>query len=127
LRATSSGCRQAWPAAAEAGGLAPGPGVELADADGPGDPDRRDGDPDELADCGPDDAGAEPDGDPEGPADGDPEGPADGDPEGPADGDPEGPADVLGWAGGADCVQAAMITRLLAGSALPPTPPRSTK
>jgi len=42
--------------------------------------------------------------------------------------DPDG-ADVLGWVGGpgASCVQAAMITRSLAGSALPPTPLRSTK
>ena len=43
--------------------------------------------------------------------------------------------DGLGEAGGVDgvdgtgasCVQAAMTTRLPAGSALPPTPPRSTK
>ena len=42
---------------------------------------------------------------------------------------PEGGADVLGWAGeaGASCGQAAMTTRLPAGSALPPTPLRSTK
>jgi hypothetical protein len=54
-------------------------------------------------------------------------------PEGGADGGPDaGPdagADVLGWAGGlgASCWQAAMTTRLPAGSALPPTPLRSTK
>ena len=37
--------------------------------------------------------------------------------------------DALGWVGGvgANCLQAAMITRSLAGSALPPTPLRSTK
>ena len=42
--------------------------------------------------------------------------------------DPDG-ADALGWVGElCACVsQAAMITRPLAGSALPPTPPRSTK
>jgi hypothetical protein len=57
---------------------------------------------------------------------------------------PDGGADVAGVAGGADvagevagaagvagagasCWQAVMITRLLAGSALPPTPLRSTK
>ena len=44
---------------------------------------------------------------------------------------PAGVAGV-GWAGGAgalgaSCVQAAITTRLLAGSALPPTPLRSTK
>ena len=35
----------------------------------------------------------------------------------------------VGWVGelGASCVQAAITTRLLAGSALPPTPLRSTK
>jgi hypothetical protein len=48
-----------------------------------------------------------------------------------ADGTGAGPdgADALGWVGEL-CVsasQAAMITRPLAGSALPPTPPRSTK
>ena len=57
-------------------------------------------------------------------------------PEGGADGGPDGGADggldvagELGGAGGAgaSCRQAAMITRLLAGSALPPTPLRSTK
>ena len=44
-------------------------------------------------------------------------------------GGPEAGADVLGWAGrrGASCRQAAMTTRLLAWSALPPTPLRSTK
>jgi hypothetical protein len=35
----------------------------------------------------------------------------------------------VGWIGelGASCAQAAITTRLLAGSALPPTPLRSTK
>ena len=122
MRATSSGCRQPWPGPAEADGLAPGLAVEPAAPEGPGDlGERDDGDPDGLADDDPDDAGAEldaagaePDGDPEGPADGDP------------DCDPGG-ADALGWAGGTSCVQAAMITRSLAGSGLPPMPPRSTK
>jgi hypothetical protein len=52
----------------------------------------------------------------------------------PEDGAPDAGADVLGadvfgWAGkrGASCRQAAMITRLPAWSALPPTPLRSTK
>jgi hypothetical protein len=42
---------------------------------------------------------------------------------------PLGVADGLAEAGalGASCVHAAMTTRLLAGSALPPTPLRSTK
>jgi hypothetical protein len=45
-----------------------------------------------------------------------------------ADG-PDAGAEVPGGAGelGASCEQAAMITRLPAGSALPPTPLRSTK
>ena len=40
-----------------------------------------------------------------------------------------GVADGVGWVGelGASCAQAAITTRLLAGSALPPTPLRSTK
>jgi hypothetical protein len=44
-------------------------------------------------------------------------------------GGPDGGAEVPGGAGvlGANCEQAAMITRLPAGSALPPTPLRSTK
>ena len=71
------------------------------------------------------------------PADGEPDDgePDDGEPDGPADGDAAGPgadpaeADALGWVSepGASWVQAAMITRPLAGSALPPTPLRSTK
>ncbi len=46
----------------------------------------------------------------------------------PSEADPD-EADVLGWVGGlgVSCVQAAMTTRSLAGSALPPTPLRSTK
>ena len=71
------------------------------------------------------------DGEPDGLVDGDAVGrgvdPGGADPD--ADGvDPVG-ADVLGWVGelGANCVQAAMITRPLAGSALPPTSLRSTK
>ena len=39
FRATSSGCRQPWPAPAEADGLALGLGVVPADPDDPGDPD----------------------------------------------------------------------------------------
>jgi hypothetical protein len=44
-------------------------------------------------------------------------------------GGPDAGAEVPGGAGvlGASCEQAAMITRLPAGSALPPTPLRSTK
>jgi hypothetical protein len=44
-------------------------------------------------------------------------------------GGPDAGAEVPGDAGelGASCEQAAMITRLPAGSALPPTPLRSTK
>jgi hypothetical protein len=44
-------------------------------------------------------------------------------------GGPDGGAEVAGGAGelGASCGQAAMTTRLPAGSALPPTPLRSTK
>jgi hypothetical protein len=44
-------------------------------------------------------------------------------------GGPDAGAEVPGGAGvvGANCEQAAMITRLPAGSALPPTPLRSTK
>ena len=58
-----------------------------------------------------------------------PEDGADDGPDAGADDDPDGGADVLGWAGkrGASCRQAAMTTRLPAGSALPPTPLRSTK
>ena len=106
MSATSSGCRQPWPAPAEADGLMPGLGVELAD---PGDPDMP-GDPDVVGD---DEAG--------------PAGGWDGEAAG-AGADPDG-AEALGWVGGlgASCVQAAMITRPLAGSALPPTPLRSTK
>jgi hypothetical protein len=58
---------------------------------------------------------------------------ADPDKAGPGEADPgeadPGEADVLGWADGlgVNCVQAAMTTRSLAGSALPPTPLRSTK
>jgi hypothetical protein len=46
-----------------------------------------------------------------------------------ADPDDAGGEDVLGWVGELDAswAQAAMITRLLARSALPPTPLRSTK
>jgi len=111
LSATSSGCRQPWATPAEAEGLAPGLGVELADPhvpDTPGDPDTL-GDPDVAGD---DEAG--------------PVG-VDGEAVG-AGTDPDG-ADALGWVGelGTSCVQAAMITRPLAGSALPPTPLRSTK
>ena len=81
--------------------------------DVPGDPDRpEDGEPGGLADGDADGPGAAPDG-------------ADADVDGT---DPDG-GDVLGWVSelGASCVQAAMITRSLAGSALPPTPLRSTK
>jgi len=101
----------------------PALGVELAGPDVAGAPD--------VADA-PDVAGA-----PDGLDEGEPDGLAD-DEDGPvgvwegeavdAEADPDG-ADALGWVGelGASCVQAAMITRSLAGSALPPTPLRSTK
>jgi hypothetical protein len=66
---------------------------------------------------------------------GDSDRPDDGERTGLAGGDTDGPgadpdaADELGWVGEvvASWVQAAMITRSLAGSALPPTPLRSTK
>ena len=71
---------------------------------------------------------------------GDSDGPDDGERTGLAGGDADGPgvdpdaadpdaADEFGWVGElvASWVQAAMITRSLAGSALPPTPLRSTK
>ena len=63
------------------------------------------------------------------PDDGVPDDGVDGGPDGGPGGGPDGGADVLGWAGGlgASCRQAAMTTRLPAGSALPPTPLRSTK
>jgi hypothetical protein len=66
---------------------------------------------------------------PLGVAEGLPLGVADGLPLGVAPGLPLGDADGLAETGvrGASCVQAAMITRSLAGSALPPTPLRSTK
>jgi len=70
-------------------------------------------------------------GDSDRPDDGERTGLADGDTDGPAaDPDAADPdADELGWVGElvASWVQAAMITRSLAGSALPPTPLRSTK
>jgi hypothetical protein len=84
-------------------------GLAGGDADGPGvDPDAADPD---AADPGAADPGAA-----------DP-GAAD-----PGAADP-GAADEFGWVGElvASWVQAAMITRSLAGSALPPTPLRSTK
>jgi len=86
-----------------------GLGVELAEPDDPDVPDVP-GNPDGLAD---DEA--------------DPVGVGDGEAVD-AGADPDG-ADVLGEVGGlgASCRQAAMITRSLAGSALPPTPLRSTK
>ena len=122
MRATSSGRRQPWPvpetpaAPAEAGGLMPGPGAE---PDEPGSPDEPgDGELDGLAGAGPDGVRTEPDGAAAEPGAG---------PDGAGAG-PDG-ADALGWVvgPGASCVQAAMITRLLAGAALPPTPPRSIK
>jgi hypothetical protein len=93
-------------ALAEADGLALGLAVEPADPDAPGVP----GHPDGLAD---DEAG--------------PVGVWDGEAVD-AGTDPDG-ADALGEVAGlcANCVQAAMITTALAGSALPPTPLRSTK
>ena len=71
-------------------------------------------------------------GDSDRPDDGERTGLAGGDTDGPgADPDAADPdaADALGWVGEvvASWVQAAMITRSLAGSALPPTPLRSTK
>jgi len=71
-------------------------------------------------------------GDSDRPDDGERTGLAGGDTDGPgADPDATGPdaAEELGWVGelAASWVQAAMITRSLAGSALPPTPLRSTK
>ena len=105
--ATSSGCRQPWPTPAETDGLAPGLGVEPAD-------------PEDLEDPGVP-------GDSDRPDDGERTGLAGGDTDGPG-ADPDA-ADELGWVGEvvASWVQAAMITRSLAGSALPPTPLRSTK
>jgi len=109
----------------------PGLGVELADPDVPGAPDEPDA-PDDPGDLGvPGDSDRPDDGEPDGLADGDADGPgADpGEADADADGtDPDGTG-ALGWVGelGASCLQAAMITRSLAGSALPPTPLRSTK
>ena len=105
----------------------PGLGVEPAEPEDPEDPEDPDvpGDPDR-----PDD------GERTGLAGGDTDGPAadpDADPEADPDAaDPEADpdvADALGWVGElvASWVQAAMITRSLAGSALPPSPLRSTK
>jgi hypothetical protein len=98
--------------------------------DTPEDPDALDApeDPDALGDL--EDPGVP--GDSDRPDDGERTGLADGDADGPAvDPDVADPdvADELGWVGElvASWVQAAMITRLLAGSALPPTPLRSTK
>jgi len=110
--------------------------VEPADPDDPGDPDTLDdSEPTGLADGDVDGAAADPDEagpDEAGPDEADPD-EADPDEADPGVADPgvAGPAgaDVLGWVGGlgASCLQAAMITRSLAGSALPPTPLRSTK
>ena len=130
LSATSSGCRQPWPTPAETDGLAPGLGVEPAEPEDPEDPEDPDvsGDPDR-----PDDGertglvGGDADGPGADPDEADPDA-ADPDEADPDEADPD-VADALGWVGEivASWVQAAMITRLLAGSALPPTPLRSTK
>ncbi len=91
--------------------------MEPADPDDPGDPAVAD-DPavaGGLADGDADCPAADPDEADPGGAD--------------VDGTEPDEADALGWVGGlrASCLQAAMITRPLAGSALPPTPLRSTK
>ena len=85
----------------------------------PAEPKNRDA-PEELEDPGMP-------GDSDRPDDGERTGLAGGDTDGPG-ADPDA-ADEFGWVGElvASWVQAAMITRSLAGSALPPTPLRSTK
>jgi hypothetical protein len=92
-------------------------------------------DPEDLEDPGvPGDSDRPDDGERTGLAGGDTDGPgadpdaADPDAADPDAADPDA-ADALGWVGEvvASWVQAAMITRSLAGSALPPTPLRSTK
>ena len=116
MRATSSGCRQPW-----ADGLAPGLGEELALGLGePGEAEgRADGDPEGAGEA-------------EGRADGDGDGDGAGALE-PDEAEPdEAEPDVPGEEGelgelGFSWVQAAMTTRSLTGSALPPTPLRSTK
>jgi hypothetical protein len=99
--------------------------VEPGDPEDPGDP----GDPDV-----PGDSDRPDDGERTGLGGGDTDGSgADPDAADPGATDPgatdPGAADELGWVGelAASWVQAAMITRSLAGSALPPTPLRSTK
>lgn len=86
--------------------------------------------PEELEDPGvPGDSDRPDDGERTGLAGGDTDGPGvDSDAADPDAADP-GAADEFGWVGElvASWVQAAMITRSLAGSALPPTPLRSTK
>ena len=100
----------------------------------PADPDIP-GAPEDLEDLGvPGDSDRPDDGERTGLAGGDTDGPgADPDATGPDAVGPDaaGPdaTGELGWVGelAASWVQAAMITRSLAGSALPPTPLRSTK
>jgi hypothetical protein len=90
----------------------------------PADPKNPDA-PEELEDPGmPGDSDRPDDGERTGLAGGDTDGPG----VDPDAADPDA-ADEFGWVGElvASWVQAAMITRSLAGSALPPTPLRSTK
>ena len=117
--ATSSGCRHPCTAPVEADGLEPGPGVDPEESEDPdvaGDTDMAtDGELAGAAGASADCTGA----------DGTR---ADGTRADGTGADPDG-TDALGWVGElcASASQAAMITRPLAGSALPPTPPRSTK
>ena len=110
LRATSSGCRHPRPAPAGAEGLVSGPGVEepgVAEA-----PAEAEGAPESEGEEG---------------AEGLASGAAGADElEEVSELEDTGGLEETGVAG-ASCVQAAMITRLPAGSALPPTLPRSTK
>jgi hypothetical protein len=102
-----------------------GPGVPLADEDAPGDA----GEVAVGAGVGPRLPLDVADGLPPGVTLGLPPGGTPGLPPGGTPGLPLGVADGLAETGvlGASCVQAAMTTRSLAGSALPPTPLRSTK
>jgi hypothetical protein len=104
---------------------------DLEDPGVPGDSDRPDdGERTGLAGGDTDGPGADPDAADPDAADPDAADPDAADPDA-ADPDAADPdaADALGWVGEvvASWVQAAMITRSLAGSALPPTPLRSTK